>query len=412
MTMSICRKQWLVLLLCATTAPFSAAQRFTTVLNFDNTNGASPGGSLVQGADGSLYGTTSYGGTSDAGTIFKINPQGALATIYNFCGQPNCADGANPDGLVLASDGRFYGVTGYGGAACDIEGGCGTVFKVTPGGKLTTLYRFCAQPNCMDGASPFGALVQATDGSFYGTTYDGGEEGDGTVFKITSKGTLTRLYSFDATHGSRPEGGLIQATDGNLYGTTQAGGNLTCDDPIGCGTVFQITLAGTLKTLHRFNGADGAYPESALVEATAGNLYGTTVGGGRDSSACDGGCGTVFTVTPRGTVMTLYSFCSQTDCTDGTAPIAGLIQANDRNFYGTTYFGGDLTCNSGVGCGTAFKITSMGKVTTLHSFDGVDGEGPVGGLVQSTGGGLYGTTALGGTSSNCYLGCGTVYSLR
>jgi len=179
-------------------------------------------------------------------------------------------DGAWPyAGLVQASDGNFYGTTTGGGA-----NGAGTVFKVTPAGRLTTLYNFCYQGYpCSDGGDPYAGLIQATDGNFYGTTLGGGASGDGTVFKITPSGTLTTLYNFGGADGAVPYGGLIQATDGNFYGTTSGGG------ASGDGSVFKITPSGTLTTLHSFADSDGASPDG-LVQATDGNFYGTTYGGG------------------------------------------------------------------------------------------------------------------------------------
>jgi uncharacterized repeat protein (TIGR03803 family) len=206
---------------------------------------------------------------------------------------------------------------------------CGTVFKITPGGTLTTLHSFCSESNCTDGCIPYAALVQATDGDFYGTTQDCAN-GDGTLFKITPSGTLTTLYSFcsesNCTDGSAPSAVLIQAIDGNLYGTTSFGG-ANCAT---CGTVFKITPSGTLTTLLSFDGADGEDPTDGLVQGPNGDFYGTTYIGGAY------GDGTVFKITPEGTLTTLISF----DGTDGSDPIAGLVQATNGTFYGTTRYGG------------------------------------------------------------------------
>ncbi len=246
------------------------------------TDGEYPVAGLVQGTDGNFYGTTPEGGANGGGTVFKITPTGTLTTLYSFCAQNNCADGANPAaGLVQATDGNFYGTTYAGGA-----NGYGTVFKITPSGTLTTLYSFCSKGGCADGSYPEAGLVQATDGNLYGTTFaatfDGGANGDGTVFKITPSGTLTTLYSFSGPDGANPWAGLVQATDGNFYGTTYAGG------ANGDGTVFKTPLTGILTTLHSFDGTDGAGPEAGLVQATDGNFYGTTFYGGTN------GAGTVF----------------------------------------------------------------------------------------------------------------------
>ena len=265
-----------------------------------------------------------------------------FVSLLSFLG----ADGIAPSALVQANDGNFYGTTLYGGAFTNncSPYGCGTVFKITPAGTVTTLYSFCPQPNCLDGAKPRAALVQATEGSFYGTTEAGGGSnycnppGCGTVFRITPGGALITLHRFEGTDGDYPNASLVQATDGNFYGTT-----LT--------TVFKITPSGTLTTL-----VTQLYYPSALIQASDGNFYGTTPLGGANCSPS--GCGTVFKVTPTGELTTLYSFCSQPNCTDGWHPNAGLVQGSDGNLYGTTFGGGtNDDCNGYEYCGTVFKIT-------------------------------------------------------
>ena len=351
-------------------AVISSAQSLTTLTSFNGTNGAQPYyGSLVQGTDGNFYGTTYAGGALGEGTIFKITPEGTLTTLYSFAGS---TDGLRPyGGLIQSTDGNLYGTTYQGGA-----NSAGTIFKITPGGTLTTLYSFT---NGSDGELPYAGLIQSTDGSFYGTTF-------GTIFKITPGGTLTTLYNF--TGQPRPHGGLIQAMDGNFYGTTQYGG------AYGEGTIFKITPGGTLTTLYSFGSAlaDGAFPLSGLIQATDGNLCGTTSGGGAH------GEGMIFEITPGGMLATLYSF---TGVNDGYGPLAGLIQATDGNFYGTT------SSASGMATGTIFKITPSGTLTTLHSFSGTDGSSPAAGLTQGIDGNLYGTTTSGGAK-----GDGTVFKLQ
>jgi uncharacterized repeat protein (TIGR03803 family) len=420
-------------LVWATTAMASPAQdeqasknsvTFTTLLNFDLTNGANPFYSYpVQGTDGSLYGTASDGGTgagctfsSGCGTVFKITPTGSLTTVYNFCSQTNCTDGGGPVGpLTLGTDGNFYGIAVGGGT------GAGTVFKLTPSGALTTLHNWCSQPNCADGSYPSGPfgppLVQGHDGNFYGTTSGGGTFGAGTVFKIAPEGSLTTLWTFCSQSGC-PDGfgpsTLIQATDGNFYGTTYFGG------ANGDGTLFKITPGGTLTTVYSFCSqgglgvcTDGAVPFGPPIQAADGNFYGTASGGGT-GPYCPLGpnqCGTVFKLTPSGALTTLYSFCSQANCGDGGGPFVGLAQGTDGNFYGTTSVGGAN------GDGTVFKVTPEGVLTTLHSFDnpyvGGFGGNPV---VQATNGNFYGTTLFGGnTNPLCgyafYGTCGTVFSV-
>src|ERR1035438_8758338 len=280
-----------VLVLWATTAIALPAQTLTTLYTFCSqsgcTDGANPYAELVQATNGDLYGTTQGGGTNlGYGTVFKITPGGTLTTLYSFCSQTNCTDGARPyAGLVQAANGDLYGTTNGGGT-----NGLGTVFKITPGGTLTTLYSFCSQSGCTDGAVPDAGLVQAANGNFYGTTYYGGTNKRGTVFKITPGGTLTTLYSFcsqtNCTDGADPTAGLVQATNGDLYGTAQEGG------ANGYGTVVKSTPTGTLTTLHRFNGTDGATPYAGLVQAADGDFYGTTGGSGINND------GTVFRITP------------------------------------------------------------------------------------------------------------------
>jgi uncharacterized repeat protein (TIGR03803 family) len=401
------------------TAIATPAQTFTTLVTFDGTNGANPSQeSLIQGADGNLYGTTSeLAGNTYYGTIFKMTPGGKLTTLYHFCAQANCTDGFDPEaGLVQASNGSLYGTTSFGGAD---SSNSGTVFKITSGGKLTTLYSFCANSNCPDGVQPQAALVQGSDGNLYGSTSGGGTNGgDGTVFKITRRGILTTLHSFGFTDGESP-GALVRGTDGNFYGTTRGGGARPINGT--GGTIFKITSGGMLTTLYNFcstynNGfcTDGAGPRGPLVQASDGNLYGTTEEGGINNM------GTVFKISPEGTLTTLHTF----DGTDGRVPAAGLVMATDGIFYGTTQFGGTGTnCSyfdvQPVACGTIFKITAPGTLTTLYNFctqaGCPDGNAP-NGLMQSTSGEFYGTTFAGGNGDNCSYdgnsgGCGTVFNL-
>jgi len=384
--------------LCAAAAIALPAQTFNPLLGFNGADGAGPYAGLVQGPDGNLYGTTSGGGAQGYGTIFKITSRGELTTLYSFCSQSNCADGARPNaGLVQGRDGNFYGTTYRGGAN---GSNYGTVFKITPSGTLATLYNFCLRSECTDGTNPESGLVQGTDGSLYGTTAYGGNGSDsGTVFKIALNGTLKTLHSFcsesGCTDGAGPFAGLIEAIDGNFYGTTARGGDLSaCPSDGGCGTVFKITPEGALTTIESFDYAVGANPTAALVQATDGNFYGTTYNGGSQ------GYGAVFKIAPAGTLTTLYSFGCQGGCVNGANPGAGLVQGTDGNFYSTTQYGG------ADGYGTVFKITPAGTLTTLHSFDGRKGELPYAALVQDTNGTFYGTTPYGGPSDD-----GTIFHL-
>jgi uncharacterized repeat protein (TIGR03803 family) len=323
----------------------------TTLIDFDGTQGALPSAALIQGTDGNLYGTTELGGANGSGTVFKITPSGTLTMLYSFCSQAHCTDGSGPNGaLYQSSDGNFYGTASGGGA-----NHAGTVFKLTPLGHLTTLYSFCAQSFCSDGNDPTAGLVQAGDGNFYGTTYTGGTRNNGSVFKVTPGGTLTTLYSFCAQanclDGSGPYAGLVQGADGNLYGSTTGGGNASNLCSPGCGTIFKITRSGLFTIVHSFNGPDGGNPYGTLIQATDGNFYGTSARGGVN------GAGAVFKITPSGELTTLNSYCSQSGCADGQGPVAGLIQDTNGTFYGTTTYGGRTNSSCPFNCGTVFSLS-------------------------------------------------------
>jgi uncharacterized repeat protein (TIGR03803 family) len=364
-----------ILVFCLASSIASGAQEFKTLSNFDGTDGAEANGPLAQGLDGSLYGTTGAGGDGNEGTVFSVTPQGLLISLHSFVP----TGGTFPfTALAQTTRGSFYGTTQDGG----IQGG-GTVFKITSAGAVTYLYEFCVQSQCPGGVQPQGGVILATDGNLYGTTAGGA----GTVFKVTPQGSLTTLHTFSGSDGDDPVGRLVQAADGNFYGTTSAGGT-------GCGTLFTITPQGTLTTLHTFSGTDGESPIGGLVQAPDGNFYGVTLSGGPGATCGENNdIGTAFKITPAGTLMTLYNFCSQPNCNDGTSPNA-LVRATDGNFYGTTAAGGANNL------GTIFKITPQGTLTTLHSFGGPDGETPLAGLFQGTNGVLYGTTGFGGTNGN------------
>jgi uncharacterized repeat protein (TIGR03803 family) len=272
---------------------------------------------VIQATDGNFYGTTYAGGVGvgNSGTVFKITPTGTLSSLYSFCSQPNCADGALPAGLVLASNGNFYGTTFSGGSnAYPCPGDCGTVLEITPEGKLTTLYSFCSLSNCADGAAPEASLIQATDGDLYGTTSGGGTHGKGTVFKITLAGKLTTLHSFSGADGSLPYSGVVQATDGKIYGATYEGGTK------GDGVIFSLSTG-----LRRFVKAEPTSGEvgskvkilgTHLTGATAVSFNGTpasfkvcTSGKALDTSVPAGATSGTITVTlPTGTLTSNVVF--------------------------------------------------------------------------------------------------------
>lgn len=374
---------------------------FTTIYSFcaQLVNGICADGAfpndLIQGSDGSLYGTTVVGGAANAGTIFKITTGGTFTTLYSFCVQAGCPDGGGgaPTGLILATDGNFYGTTSGSSPYRLTAGGPGAIFKMTPGGTLTTLYTFCSQFECAPGTSPSAPLVQGSDGNFYGTTDGGGISGGGTVFKITPSGTLTTLYSFCTVEGCQfgPEAKLVQGADGNFYGTTNRG------------SIFKITPSGTLTTLYSFGSVmhggiseDGIEP-GGLILASDGNFYGTTAY-------------TIFQMTPSGALTTLLNFCAVDYITGSQCQYAlgGLIQTNDGNFYGS----GGLASVGQIGVTAIFNFSmtpppvaiSPGGIvaldSTLNSFNG-------GEWVSIFGSNLAGTTmswngdfptSLGGTT--------------
>jgi uncharacterized repeat protein (TIGR03803 family) len=381
-TVQVCRGLVAPLAFCLATV-VASAQSYTVLKAFNGTNGRGSVGPLVQGLDGNLYGT-SYGGGNGYGTIFSVSTGGTLKVLYTFCHLAGCADGEFPDGgLVLGTDGAFYGTTHQGGA------GSGTVFRITKAGVFSTLYTFCTAANCSDGELPQGELVQGRDGRFYGTTEGSGNVGNGTAFAITSTGGFTTLHTFcgfsGCGDGAYPYAGLALGPDGNFYGTNHSSG--TND----WGTFFQMTPGGAVTTLYNFcvfsSCTDGGYPGSGVILAADGDYYGTTTEGGT-SNACPDGCGTIFKVTSGGSLNTLHSF----DLKDGSLTLssAGLVQGTDGNFYGTTENGGSSKK------GSLYQLTPSGTFTTLVNLYSSIGDEPAGGLVQATDGNLYGTTTGGG----------------
>jgi len=345
----------------------AAGNDLTSVYSFSGGgDGGNPNG-LLSGSDGKLYGTTANGGTNGAGSVFQLATNGAFAGLHSFGGG---ADGQSPFApLVGAPDGNFYGTTLQGGVNDD-----GTVFKITPAGVLTTLASFAIT----NGDLPFGGLAFGMDGNFYGTTHQGGSSGRGTVFKLTTNGVLTTLYSFTGgADGGFPYGGVVQGPDGILYGTTFLGGASSA------GTVFSVTTNGLFASLFSFGGTNGTFPFGGLALGDDGTFYGTTTQGGASNN------GTAFRITSAGVVSNLYSF---TGGPEGSGPEATLTEASDGNFYGTAAYGGAF------GDGTVFRLSPDGTVTTLASFDGFDGMNPQAPLTQAMDGNLYGATPYGGTA--------------
>jgi len=303
-----------------------------------------------------------------------------FTVLYSFMG--GAVDGAGPTaGLIRDTAGNLYGTTAYGGSACN----CGTLFKLDATGKQTVLHSFTFGA---DGAYPFATLIRGAAGNLYGTTYFGGMLacggglGCGTVFAVNTTGKYKVLHSFaGGAAGAYTYASLVRDAAGNLYGTTVEGGTS------GYGTVFKLTVSSRQETvLHSFRGRDGQYPHAGLIQDAAGSLYSTTPYGGAHSS------GTVFKLDATGKVTVLHSFAGGAD---GANPYAGLIRDAAGNLYGTNVSGGDLTCNSGAGCGVVFKLDASGKETVLHSFAGPEGAYPMG-LTRDAMGNLYGTTTGGG----------------
>jgi uncharacterized repeat protein (TIGR03803 family) len=386
----------------------AAAQELTTLYSFTGTgsgDGAYPNAGLIADPAGNLYGTTQVGGADPScnqapgcGTVFQLTPSATLTVLHSFTG----SDGEQPfAGLIADAAGNLYGTTWGGG-----DNGRGTVFQLDPSGTLTVLHSFTGGS---DGQRPVTGLLADAAGNLYGTTGGGGDGGYGTVFQLDPSGNLTVLYSFTGgSDGRNPDSALIADAGGNLYGTTNQGGDLvSCNDPNthGCGTVFQLTPPGSLTVLHRFAGSDGSRPVdwAGLLADAAGNLYGTTSAGGAN------GRGTVFQLDSSGTLTVLYSF---TGGSDGGDPTAGLIADTAGNLYGTTLEGGATgNCNQPYGCGTVFQLTPSGALTVLHTFTGSDGASPEAGLIADAAGNLYGTTHSGGAGTSCVQGCGTVFEL-
>lgn len=352
----------------------------TTLYSFSSgIDGANPNG-LTLATNGVLYGTTQYGGSNALGTIFQLNPSGSPVGLYSFTGSN---DGANPfAALTQGRDGNFYGTAFQGGAFDN-----GTIFRITPAGAFTNLFSL----NITNGDLPYAGLTLATDGNFYGATYQGGASGPGAIFRMTPAGLLATIYSFTGgtSDGGFPHANLTQAADGNLYGTTHKVG--VGNPPFKNGTVFRISTNGTLTTLVTFNNTNGASSYAALTRAEDGNLYGTTAFGGSSSN------GTLFRISPGGEFTNFFSF---TGGTDGAQPMAGLFAAGDGNLYGTTSAGGAF------GLGTVFRMLPNGTITNLVNFDGFNGAIPRAPLADGPDGNLYGTTQYGGVS-----GQGTIFRL-
>jgi uncharacterized repeat protein (TIGR03803 family) len=375
-------RTYICLLALSSVAAFARAQICEVVHSFSGQDGANPTGGLVCGADGALYGTTTVGGTADAGTIFRIASNGDFSTIASF----NWTNGSSPyPGLTLASDGNLYGVTTFGPAAYQSYGqGCGTVFRVATNGVLTTLAVF-GQTN---GCHPYVPLIQAADGDLYGTTHDAGPSGAryGNIFQASTNGALRNLLTFDMLNGDSPQGPLVLGPDGAIYGVTEWGGTPLPDGSCayGCGTAFRITTGGVSRVSPAvFGGSNAAPNPQTLMLADDGDFYGTT-----DL--------TIFRMALSGDLTRFASFNGW----NGYKPLGPLVQASDHFLYGTTWQGGSYSV------GNVFRVNWAGLIENLVSFDGTNGGYPVSGLTLAKDGSLYGVTKWGGPSNQ-----GTVFRI-
>jgi uncharacterized repeat protein (TIGR03803 family) len=347
---------------------WSVIRTSTDTLNIGGTNsGGNPYAGLTTGTDGNLYGTTVYGGADRVGTVYQVTASGSVNTLYSFTGG---SDGSYPYAAVVqGTDGNFYGTAESAGSEGD-----GEVYKITTSGSLTPLYGF---DNGTDGGEPYAALINGTNGLLYGTTSMGGATNQGSIYVISDSGSFSAIASLSGSNGEYPHAPLVLGTDGNFYGTAIAGGTNNL------GAVFSVTSSGSFNFVYSLNGTtNGAAPYAALVEGTDGNFYGTAEIDGTNGS------GTVFQITTSGSFTPLYSF---TGGADGGNPYAALTAGTDGLLYGTTSAGGAY------GYGTIFNITTTGSLTTLYSFTGGnDGADPQGTLLSGSAGSFYGTTVNGG----------------
>jgi uncharacterized repeat protein (TIGR03803 family) len=371
------------------------------------TDGWLPWAGVIQDAKGNLYGTTTGGGSSGDGTVFRVTKSGKETALYSFA--KGTQGNYSTSNLLRDSAGNLYGMTQSGGELSCTNGegyGCGTIFEVDAAGQETVLYSF---KGGTDGMFPSGGLIRDAAGNFYGTTLEGGDltcnqYGCGTVFKLETGGSETVLHAFaGGSDGSGPEGGLVRDSKGNLYGTTTGGGTGLY------GTVYKVTPAGEESILHSFSaGNDGSEPMGSLVMDKKGDLYGTT--SGNDNS----NYGTVFRLDKHGKQTVLWRFQGPPD---GRQPQAGVVMDAAGNLYGTTLNGGHATCanGDGSGCGTVFKLTKKGDETVLYRFTGgSDGGFPRAGLFLDPKDNLYGMTPYGGYSNYCNnegFGCGVLFMI-
>jgi len=361
-------------------------------------DGGNPEAGVIRDSAGNLYGTASNFGSTYGGVVYRLDATGHESVLYSFCSLQYCADGGySQAGVIRDSAGNLYGTTYFYGS-----GNGGVVYKVDAARHETVLYSFAGH----DGADPFGDVIRDPAGNLYGTTLYGGSGNAGVVYKLDTTSHETVLHSFSGADGGNPVAGVIRDSAGNLYGTTLDDGSA------GRGVVYKLDTAGHETVLYNFTGkADGGTPEAGVIRDSAGNLYGTTFQGG-NLSACSGlGCGVVYKVDAAGDETVLYTFCSLTQCADGSAPLAGVIRDQAGNLYGTTANGGGNQNDCFGGCGVVYKVDAAGHETVLYSFCSLqqycaDGELPFAGVIRDSAGNLYGTASGGGSE-----GPGVVYKL-
>jgi len=349
------------------------------------TDGGGPLAGVIVDTQGSMYGTS--GAAGSCGILYKVDSNGNETILYAF--PQDRSGGCGPQtSIVRDSAGNFYGTTHTGGVGkCTAGQGCGVVFKIDTNGNETVLHFFTGYPD--DGDWPMNVTLDK-DGTIYGTTYTGGANHWGTIFKIDTAGKETILHNFDLRDGAWPYGKLLLGPTGNLYGTAYRGGNSGnhCDG-MGCGVIFKLDPRGNLTVLYNFQGkTDGGNPFAGLIEAN-GTFYGTTDNAGSFGKACGFtyGCGTLFSLA-KGKLTVLHIFGGPGD---GQIPHGGVIRAPDGTLYGTAAYGG------AEGFGTIYSLTGSGAETILYSFCCWHGKTPGGGVVRDTAGRLYGTTMLGGS---------------
>jgi uncharacterized repeat protein (TIGR03803 family) len=392
--------------LLTTTIP-AATQTYSVVYAFPGgTLGAFPFGAITRSHTGYVYGTTyktdgASGGTG-FGVVYTISATGQETVLHTFQGSPN--DGADSKAGTIHYDG-LYTATTSGGSSTNCTSGCGVVathpINQQPPYSEKVLHDFAGGSE--DGASPTGDMARDSSSNLYGLTTYGGDthcsaHGCGVVYEVTPAGVETIMHKFSGTDGQFPRAGLFLSGT-TLYGTTSAGGASNA------GTLFKIDLSGNFTTLYEFQGgADGSAPEGSVMLDSAGNILGTTFSGG-GSTNCSGGCGTVFKVDPTGHETVLHSF---TGGVDGANP-RGVIAMDDRGYvvFGVASIGGQ----GHPGFGVIYEVsTSSGNQTVIHAFaGGADGQSPFGGVVKDAFGNLYGTTVYGGDMSCGTRGCGVLF---